>query len=204
MLKNWKNSLIILAAVLGLSVPAFAGSLEDIQKEYMNYHDFAVNFSQDTHQTIVDKKIHFTGRVSYKRDTGVRMDVYTPQRQIIILKDQTVIIHLPDEKTTTRQEIPKEIAAQNILGFFSGLASIESDYVVEDSGENLTLYPKGGTGFISIWADDAHHLSRILLKDASGNSSSILLNDYQFNIGIHDDLFTVNENKQEKGTASPQ
>ena len=193
MRKKWKSSLIILAVLFGLSASAFAGSLEDIQKEYMNYHDFVVTFSQDTHQTIVDKKIHFTGSVTYKRNTGVRMDVYTPQRQIIILKDQTVIIQLPDEKTTTRQEIPKEIATQNILGFFSGLASIEDDYVVKDTGDNLTLYPKGGTGFISIWADDLHHLSRILLKDAAGNSSDISLRDYMFNIGIPDNRFTVKE-----------
>ncbi|HPJ92430.1 MAG TPA: outer membrane lipoprotein carrier protein LolA [Deltaproteobacteria bacterium] len=204
MLKKWKSSLIILAALLGLAVSASAGSLEDIQKEYMNFSDFIVNFSQDTHQTIVDKKIHFTGSVAYKRDIGVRMDVYTPQRQIIILKGQTVIIHLPDEKTTTQQEIPKEIATQNILGFFSGLASIETDYIVEDTGEYLVLYPKGGTGFISIWADDAHHLSRILLKDATGNSSDISLSDYRFNVGILDDVFTLNVDQPEGSAPASQ
>ena len=132
------------------------------------------------------------------------MDVYTPQRQIIILKGQTVIIHLPDEKTTTQQEIPKEIATQNILGFFSGLASIETDYIVEDTGEYLILYPKGGTGFISIWADDAHHLSRILLKDATGNSSDISLSDYQFNVGILDDVFTLNVDQPEDSAPASQ
>lgn len=204
MLKKWKSSLIILAALLGLAVSASAGSLEDIQKEYMNFSDFIVNFSQDTHQTIVDKKIHFTGSVAYKRDIGVRMDVYTPQKQIIILKGQTVIIHLPAEKTTTQQEIPKEIATQNILGFFSGLASIETDYVVEDTGEYLILYPKGGTGFISVWADGEHHLSRILLKDASGNSSDISLSDYRFNVGILDDVFTLNVDQPEGSAPASQ
>jgi len=201
MRKKWKSSLIILAVLFGLSASAFAGSLEDIQKEYMNYHDFVVTFSQDTHQTIVDKKIHFTGSVSYKRDTGVRMDVYTPQRQVIILKGQAVIIHLPEEKTTTRQEIPKEIATQNILGFFSGLTTIEDDYIVEETGDHLMLHPKDGTGFIAIWADSAHHLSRILLKDATGNSSDISLRDYRFNIGIPEDRFTVKEILSEEGAA---
>jgi outer membrane lipoprotein-sorting protein len=204
MLKRWKSSLIIPAVLLGLAVSASAGSLEDIQKEYMNYHDFVVDFSQDTHQTIVDKKIHFTGSVAYKRDTGVRMDVYTPQRQVIILKGQTVIIQLPEEKTTTQQEIPREIATQNILGFFSGLASIETDYVVEDTGEYLILYPKGGTGFISIWADGEHHLSRILLKDATGNSSDISLSNYQFNVGIPDDVFRVSQDQPEGSAPAPQ
>ena len=139
MLRKWKSSIIAGLSVLVLAGTACGGSLEDIQNEYLNYQDFTVNFSQDTHQTIVDKNIHFTGSVSFKRDAGVRMDVYSPQRQIIILKDTMVIIHLPDEATTTQQELPKEIASQNILGFFSGLASIEADYDVECSGKTATF-----------------------------------------------------------------
>lgn len=203
MLRKWKSSFITGLSALVLAGNACAGCLEDIQNEYLKYQDFTVNFSQDTHQAIVDKNIHFTGSVSYKRDVGVRMDVYTPQRQIIILKDTTVIIHLPDEATTTQQEIPKEIASQNILGFFSGLTSIESDYNVEDTGDNLILHPKGGSGFISVWSDEMHHLKRILLKDAAGNSSDISLSDYQFNIGIAGDRFTLEGDATRQGKNSP-
>ncbi len=191
--RNWKSSLIVVSFLLSGAAAASAGTLEDVQNEYLKYPDFIVSFSQDTHQTIVDKKIHFTGTVSYKRDTGVRMDVYTPEKQVIILKGQTVIIHLPEKGTTTNQEIPREIATQNILGFFSGLADIDEDYDIEDAGENLVLHPKNGTGFISIWVDEDHHLSRILLKDATGNSSDIRLGDYRFNTGMKNDLFTIED-----------
>jgi outer membrane lipoprotein-sorting protein len=202
--RKWTSSFFILCFFLGLEGSACAGILEDVQKQYMNYNDFIVTFSQDTHQNIIDKKIHFAGNVTYKRDAGVRMDVFTPQRQIIILKNHTVIIHLPDEGTTTSQEIPREIATQNILGFFSGLASIEEDYDVEDTGENLILHPKGGSGFISVWVDDAHHLIRILLKDATGNSSNILLSNYRFNVGINPEIFTISDNSTAQGKDAPK
>ena len=190
---NLKNSLTVLFLILVLTSFANAGTLEEIQSRYKHYNDFVVMFSQDTHQSLVDKRIHFTGKVFYKRDVGVRMDVYKPQRQVIILKDQTVLIHLPDENTTTSQELPKEIASQNILGFFSGLNTIDEDYTIDDTGDELILHPKGGTGFISIQTDESNHLSRILLKDAAGNSSNIQLSDYLFNTGIQEDLFTLNK-----------
>lgn len=182
--------------MLTLASFANAGTLEDIQSKYMQHNDFVVMFSQDTYQGLVDKRIHFTGKVFYKRDVGVRMDVYEPQRQIIILKEQTVHIHLPDENTTTTQELPKEIASQNILGFFSGLNTIDEDYTIEDTEDELILHPKGGTGFISIQTDKSNLLSRILLKDAAGNSSTIVLSDYQFNTGIGEDLFTLSKSQQ--------
>jgi len=191
MQQNLKNSLCLLLLLLWLTPFAHAGTLEDIQGRYKHVHDFIVMFTQDTYQGLVDKRINFTGKVSYLRDVGVRMDVYEPQRQVIVLKDQTVWIHLPDENTTTSQELPKEIASQNILGFFSGLNTVEEDYTVEDTAEGLILHPKGGTGFISIQTDESNLLRKILLKDAAGNSSSIVLSDYRFDTGVGNDLFIL-------------
>lgn len=200
---KWKSSLAVVLTALVIACPLYAGNLEDIQNEYKNYKEFTVDFSQDTYQSIVNKNIHFTGRVSYKRDVGVRMDVYSPQRQIIILKNNTVIINIPDEATTTQQEIPKEIASQNILGFFSGLASIESDYDVEDTGDSLILHPKGGSGYISVWFDSSNHLlKRILLKDATGNNSDISLSGYRFNIDIPDEQFALEDKTPAEGKNS--
>ncbi|HHO75493.1 MAG TPA: outer membrane lipoprotein carrier protein LolA [Deltaproteobacteria bacterium] len=193
MRQNLKNSSLVSFFILILATWSHAGTLDEIQRRYMQYNDFIVVFTQDTYQALVDKRIHFTGKVFYKRDVGVRMDVYEPQRQMIILKDQTVLIHLPDENTTTCQELPKEIASQNILGFFSGLNSIDEDYTIEDTQDELILHPKGGTGFISIQTDESDHISRILLKDATGNNSTIVLSDYQFNTGMQEDIFFLNQ-----------
>jgi len=191
MQQNLKNSLCIFLFIFWLTPFAHAGTLEDIQDRYKQCNDFVVMFTQDTYQGLVDKRIHFTGKVSYRRDVGVRMDVYEPQRQVIILTGQTVQIHLPDENTTTSQELPKEIASQNILGFFSGLNTIGEDYTVEDTSDELILHPKGGTGFISIQTDESNLLRKILLKDATGNSSTIILSDYRFDTGVGKDLFVL-------------
>ena len=74
---NWKNELALTLAILLLVFcgPVRAENLKNIQRHYMKHQDFTVNFTQDTYQVLVNKTVHFTGKVSYKRDTGVRMDV---------------------------------------------------------------------------------------------------------------------------------
>lgn len=172
-----------------------AADLKSIQQRYSQIKDFTVSFSQETFQAIANKTVHFAGTVSYKRGSGVRMDVAAPQKQILVLRGQTALIILPDEGTSQVQDIPKEIAAQNILGFFSGLSSIDEYYRIQETDENLVLKPKQGTGSITVWVDKDNLIKRILLKDAAGNASDIHLTRYLFNQGLSDGLFHPDVNK---------
>ena len=192
---NWKNELTLALAILLLAFcgPVRAENLKNIQRHYMKHQDFTVNFTQDTYQVLVNKTVHFTGKVSYKRDTGVRMDVIKPERQIIILKGTTVLVNLPDQGTTQTQELPPEMATQNVLGFFSGLDTIGEGYEIRESDEALFLYPKGGSGHITVWTDKDHGIRRILLKDATGNQSDIRLTGYRFDTGVPADLFNLKD-----------
>ena len=186
---KWKNSLLFVFFLLFLTGTAQGVELIKVQKRYAKIHDFTALFKQETFQVIANKTVHFEGKVSYKRNSGVRMDVSAPEKQILILKGQTVLVILPEEGTSQVQEIPNEIAAQNILGFFTGLNSIEEHYTVQTAGDHLVLMPKTGTGSISVWVDADNLIARILLKDALGNTSDITLSSYRFNKGISDDLF---------------
>lgn len=186
---KWKNSLIFVFLLLFLTGTAQGVELIKVQKRYAKIQDFTALFKQETFQVIANKTVHFEGKVSYKRNSGVRMDVTAPEQQILILKGQTVLVILPEEGTSQVQEIPNEIAAQNILGFFTGLNSIEEHYTVQTVGDHLVLMPKTGTGSISVWVNDDDLIGRILLKDALGNMSDITLSSYRFNKGISDDLF---------------
>jgi outer membrane lipoprotein carrier protein len=186
---KWKNSLISVVLLLFLSGTAQGVELIKVQKRYAKIQDFTALFKQETFQVIANKTVHFDGKVSYKRNAGVRMDVTNPEKQILILKGQTVLVILPEEGTSQVQEIPNEIAAQNILGFFTGLNSIEEHYTVQTIGDHLVLMPKTGTGAISVWVNDDDLIERILLKDAMGNTSDITLSSYRFNKGLSDDLF---------------
>lgn len=186
---SWKNSIIILAILVFVTSTAHGVELKNVQQRYSKVQDFTATFRQETFQVIANKVVNFEGKVSYKRSSGVRMDVAVPQKQILILKGQTVLIMLPEEGTSQVQEIPGEIAAQNILGFFTGLNSIEENYSVQSISDHLVLTPKAGTGSISVWTYADSLIKRILLKDAMGNTSDINLASYQFNKGLSDDLF---------------
>ena len=190
---KWKNSTVILLLAVFAASPLCAENLKNIQQFYMKHQDFTVSFTQDTYQSLVNKDIRFTGTVSYKRNVGVRMDVYDPQRQIIILKGQSVVVHIPEEDTTTVQALPPEMATQNILGFFSGLDSIGEGYEIQESPDALFLYPREGSGHITVWTDDSHAIQRILLRDATGNQSDIRLSNYRFDTGLGTEIFHLKE-----------
>jgi outer membrane lipoprotein-sorting protein len=192
--RKWKSSVVIVFFIISIATIAQATNLKSIQHRYSHIEDFTASFSQDTFQVIANKTVHFTGTVSYKRGSGVRMDVITPQRQILILKGRNALIILPEEGTSQVQEIPKEIAAQNILGFFTGLGSIEEYYSVQETSENIILKPKEGAGSITVWTDKDNLIKRILLKDATGNASDISLSRYRFNQGLSDTLFKPDTN----------
>ncbi|HON37918.1 MAG TPA: hypothetical protein PLY57_03995, partial [Deltaproteobacteria bacterium] len=104
--------------------------------------------------------------------------------------------------TTTVQALPPEMANQNILGFFSGLESIGDGYEVQESSDALFLYPRQGSGHITVWTDDSHAIKRILLKDATGNQSDIRLSNYRFDTGIPENLFHL-EGEEDAVTQPP-
>lgn len=185
---SWKSSILVVV-LLGLPGLTHAIELGKVQQRYAKLNDFSAVFKQETFQVIANKTVLFNGKVSYKRNSGVRMDVMSPERQILILKGSTVLIVLPEQGTSQVQEIPPEISAQNILGFFAGFASIEEQYAVQETADHLILTPKTGTGSISVWVDTDGLIQRILLKDAMGNTSDIRLSGYRFNMNISDELF---------------
>ncbi len=175
--------------ILLLALPLQAAGLQEIQESYSKHKDFTANFEQDTYQFMLKKNIHFKGKVSYKKDVGVRMDVYEPQRQLIILKGSTVWIHLPDDGSTSMQEIPKEFASSNILAFFAGITSLEADYNVSQQDGYILLSPKQGVGELRIKVDAKHLITNIALQDATGNESKIELKDYAFDTVLPASLF---------------
>ena len=187
--RKWKNSILLLLAVMLPAGELAAVDVRAVQQRYARHQDFQASFSQQSFQVLVNREITFTGTVAYKKPDRARMDVSTPQRQIITLKGGTVTVTLPDEGTQAIQEVPKEIASQNILAFIAGLANIDQDYTVKQAEDHLVLTPKNGTGAINIWIDGDNLVKRVALTDAMGNRSDIRLKDYRFDVGLKDELF---------------
>ena len=187
--RKWKNSLILALAFLLPTGELAAVDVRAVQQRYAGHKDFQASFSQQSFQVLLNKEITFTGSLYYKKPDRARMDVATPQHQIITLKGASVTVTLPDEGTQAVQEVPKEIASQNILAFIAGLGNIESDYTIKEADDHLILTPRNGTGAINIWIDGDNLVKRVALTDAMGNRSDIRLKDYRFDMGLKDELF---------------
>ncbi|MCD6570751.1 MAG: outer membrane lipoprotein carrier protein LolA [Deltaproteobacteria bacterium] len=185
----------VLYILLGLVfiIPGYihAFTLSNIQHKYASYKDFTVEFNQVTYQRLKEGEIHFEGKVLYKKPGHVRMDVYKPQRQIIILKENQISIYLPEEDELSIQEIPEEIASQNILAFMAGLDTIEKDYEVQIKDDHLLLTPKKGKGSIMVWVGSNYLINRIEATDFIGNHIKLELHNYLFDQGLSDEIFSI-------------
>ena len=180
--------LILLFSIIPFS--ARATSLSDVQARYSGLADFSVNFAQLSYYRLLGKEVRFTGKLYYKRPGYVRMDVYKPERQIIVMKGTKAMIYLPGEKKMIVQDVPKDIATQNILAFFSGLGSIEDAYIVDEKGPRIYLSPKNGRGSIEVLVN-GDLVKEIDVIDAMGNHTHIVLSGYRFNLGLKEDLFNI-------------
>lgn len=188
--RKWKSSIVLMLAVLLPASELAAVDVRAVQQRYARHKDFQASFSQQSFQVLVNKEITFNGSLYYKRPDRARMDVTSPQRQIITLKGSSVTVTLPDEGTQAIQEVPREIASRNILAFIAGLGNIDQDYTVKELEDHLVLTPKNGTGTINIWIDGDNLVKRVALTDAMGNRSDIRLENYRFDMGLKDELFT--------------
>ena len=180
---------ILISVLILVSTEADASLLETLQHRYAHYENFTVEFDQISYYHIMNKHINFKGKLYYKRPDLVRMDVYKPQRQVIIMEGTKVVIYLPEEKNIIVQDVPKELAYQNILAFFAGLASIEKVYDVKEKQGHIFLRPKRGKGSIEV---SVHQdlIKQIDVVDAVGNKSDIVLRNYKFDCGISKKLFS--------------
>lgn len=182
---------ILLGIAFILPGHAHALTLSNIQHRYASHRDFIVEFNQVTYQRLKGGEIHFEGKVSYKKPGHARMDVYKPQRQIILLKENQVSIYLPEEDELSVQEIPQEIASQNILAFMAGLDTIEKNYEVQIKDDHLLLTPKQGQGSIVVWVDNDYLINRIQAADFIGNRIDLLFHNYIFDQGLSDETFSI-------------
>ncbi len=183
---------IIYLILFSIIIPfnACATALDDIQARYSAFSDFSVGFTQVSYFHLLGKKVNFTGKLYYKKPGYVRMDVFKPERQIIVMKGTKAMIYLASEKKMIVQDVPKGIATQNILAFFSGLDSIENAYIVEEKSPHIYLSPRKGKGSIDILVKD-DLVREIDVIDAMGNHSHIILTGYCFNLGLKEDMFHI-------------
>lgn len=135
--RKWKSSIILLLAVWLPAGELAAVDVHSVQQRYARHKDFQGVLHPAELSGPVNKEIIFNGSLYYKRPDRARMDVTSPQRQqIITLKGSSVTVTLFDEGTQAIQEVPREIASQNILAFIAGLGSIERDYSVQESSDH--------------------------------------------------------------------
>ncbi len=97
---------------------------------YSKHACFTARFNQVTVNVALDMSDRFEGTMYVKRPASIALDVESPEKQRIVLRDRSYMVYFPEDGGSTRGEIPPEIDVSNFIGFFLNIRDIEERFEV--------------------------------------------------------------------------
>lgn len=108
----------------------------------LNFSTFVSDFSEKIYDADSMQIAKITGKLYIKKPNLLRMDVKTPEEQVMIVKGDSAMIHIKNTKQITISIIPKENAwliPSNIL------FNTDSFFNVNKTGDTLVITPRDST-----------------------------------------------------------
>ena len=108
----------------------------------LNFSTFVSDFSEKIYDADSMQIAKITGKLYIKKPNLLRMDVKTPEEQVMIVKGDSAMIHIKNTKQITISIIPKENAwliPSNIL------FNTDSLFNVNKTGDTLVITPRDST-----------------------------------------------------------
>jgi len=177
--------------------------IENITAASKNMQTLVCNFTQTREMTILNEKIVSVGKMYYSNDNRLRWEYSDPFNALIINKKQMGMLTAKG----------KTAVSGGMAYLFKGISDVMMNGI---SGKNLTdkkrfdiqifvwqntcdvqLTPKQAQmkkafSQITITFDTKDYLAqKVIMKEASGNITTIQLTDKQINTKISDDLFAI-------------
>ncbi|MEW6349856.1 MAG: outer membrane lipoprotein carrier protein LolA [Thermodesulfobacteriota bacterium] len=165
---------VLSAATVWSSEPATPAPEEIVRKVqhlYSQHVCFQARFNQLTVNVAMDMTDRFEGTMYVKRPASIALEVETPEKQRIVVRERAFLVYFPDDGGSTRGEIPPEIDVSHFIGFFANIRDIEKGFTVAFPSKTL---------------DTADRLYFIELTDKKNPQST-----YRVVLGIDMTEFTV-------------
>lgn len=108
----------------------------------LNFSTFVSDFSEKIYDADSMQIAKITGKLYIQKPNMLRMDVKTPEEQVMIVKGDSAMIHIKNTKQITISIIPKENAwliPSNIL------FNTDSLFNVNKTGDTLVITPRDST-----------------------------------------------------------
>ena len=203
---RWVGTTLTLLAVLWLSGPAAAQTLEEVvaglEATYGRITDLKGDFTQVSNNKSLGQDIKAEGTVLLKKGGKMRWDYKSPSPQQIVSDGSSLWVYTPELNQVNKGDAPKALAGP-AGSFLAGLGRVREEFTVrflnpaakvDGAGRYaLDLTPKNPTPFLTrlVLAVDTKDfiVRQAVLYDQLGNAVTMNFTRVVTNTGLADTLF---------------
>ncbi len=178
--------------------------MKKVQDVYADKCCFQAGFDQVTVNVSMDIKDTFEGTMYVKMPGHITLDVYSPERQKVVMKGRSYSVQFLEDQTSVTGEIPGELNVENFFSFFTNIGAIDKNFSFrfpqrpKDLDNNLILVEltssraAPGSYRITLGIDSRKYtINRAIIYDALGNYNRFDLSEIKFLPSIPDRIFDV-------------
>jgi outer membrane lipoprotein-sorting protein len=189
-------------------LPAPEEVLERVKAVYGKQCCFKAAFDQVTVNVAMNMKDRFRGTMYVAKPDRIALEVAYPEKQRVVVKGRSYIVHIPDFGNAARGEIPPDLNVENFFSFFTDINQMDENldvrfaakaFSAQDQMMFLQLQETGassdsGTHRIILGVDrESYYIRRAIIYDALGNYNRFDLSDITLLSSLPEKTFQFNE-----------
>jgi outer membrane lipoprotein carrier protein len=199
-----RRRLLLLLLLLLLGTTAWAGpvppleALEQLRKGFAAMDDFTAEIAQEKQLAILQKKLLSTGTVRFKKPDLFFMELNPPHGSKLVLRDKSMEIFFPEDKTRQQLVLPMEQGLKHWLDLLARPITTlpaGSGFKAERTRENLTLTitpeKKGQVQTITITSGSDGRPRKLVIEERNGNRTAITFQKLRANVGLREKDFKI-------------
>lgn len=172
--------------------------LDGMEKRYAG-SGFAADFFQESMLKALQITDTAEGTLTVKRPGKMRWEYIVPDPQVIITDGQSLWIYRPTDNQVMVGAAPEFFSQGKGAGFLSDIRLIRESFIVEQQpAENETYFrlrllprkPNNDIAELILSIDkQSFQVDQVVTRNAYGDKTRIVLNNYRFNVDPDDALF---------------
>jgi outer membrane lipoprotein carrier protein len=190
--------LLLLAAAARASGRLELEAMETLRRGFAGSSDFTAEITQEKRLSLMKQTLVSKGQVRFKKPGTFFMELYPPHASMLLLRDNVMLMRLPEQGVTDRIVLPPDESltkwldylAKPILSLPEGL-----DVKAERRGKlwTLQIFPqgKGGVQQLTLNFDQEGTVSRIVIAERNHDRTTLIFSKMRRNVGLQDKDFRL-------------
>lgn len=183
-----------------------AQAIQGLQARQREVNTFRAAVAQRKRHPVLKGEVVTEGTLLFRRPNRLRWEMTTPERLIVAIDEQTLVLYRPDRKEAERRDLRDDVGARAALEFLAvgmsfDVAEMEKRFQVdlyrEEGRVSLVLTPRSrwvarAVASVTITQADADELPRqIVVVGQKGDRTDTTLTRVVVNPPLAEDAFTL-------------